>query len=87
MAAAFLIFFVAVYWPVMLREEEFLRQNFGEAYDHYAQVVPLFFPKLFRRAPDRSRFRWELYRTNHEYEAALGYVAGIVFLAMKIWLR
>ena len=87
LGVACLVFFLAVYWPVMRREEEFLRQEFGESYDHYAEAVPLFFPKVHGISAQGERFRWELYRKNREYEAALGYVAGLVFLALKIWLR
>ena len=88
LGAAALLFFLGVYWPVMRREEEFLRREFGETYDRYAPTVPLFFPKL--RAVSTAggeKFRWQLYRQNREYEAALGYAAGMVFLALKIWLR
>ncbi len=34
-----------------------------------------------------ERFRWQQYRRNREYEAALGYLAVLVFLALKAWLR
>ncbi len=84
---AFLALFLLVYWPVMRREENFLRQEFGETYARYAKAVPLFFP-AFRRAPaSEEKFRWERYRKNREFEAALGYLTGMVFLALKIWLR
>jgi protein-S-isoprenylcysteine O-methyltransferase Ste14 len=87
LGAAFLLLFVAVYRPVILREETYLRKEFGDAYNQYAEVVPLFMPKIGRRSSGQDKFRWDLYRRNHEYEAALGYVAGILFLALKIWLR
>ena len=87
LGAAFLLFFVAVYWPVILREENFLRKEFGDAYNQYADAVPLFIPKMSRRSPGQDKFRWDLYRKNREYEAALGFLAGILFLALKIWLR
>ena len=31
----FLIFFLLIYWPVMRREEDFLRSQFGAEYDRY----------------------------------------------------
>jgi hypothetical protein len=37
-------------------------------------------------APE-EKFRWERYRKNREYEAALGYLTGLVFLAVKLRLR
>jgi protein-S-isoprenylcysteine O-methyltransferase Ste14 len=87
LGAAFLAYFLAVYWPVMRREEQALRAHFGEAYDRYAEAVPLFFPKVRRAEPGTERFRWERYRKNREYEAALGCLAGVAFLTLKIWLR
>jgi protein-S-isoprenylcysteine O-methyltransferase Ste14 len=87
LGVAFLAYFLAVYWPVMLREAQFLRREFGAAYDQYAEAVPLFFPRLGAASGDAQRFSWELYRNNREYEAALGSAAGLLFLALKLWLR
>jgi protein-S-isoprenylcysteine O-methyltransferase Ste14 len=84
---AFLVLFLGVYWPVIRREEHFLRREFGDVYDRYAEAVPLFFPRPRKAMGGGEEFRWEQYRKNREYEAALGYVAGMVFLALKIWLR
>jgi protein-S-isoprenylcysteine O-methyltransferase Ste14 len=86
LGVAFLALFFLVYWPVMRREEQFLRKEFGEAYAKYASVVPFFFPS-WRRAPETGEgFRWEFYRKNHEYQAAGGFLAGILFLALKMLL-
>jgi protein-S-isoprenylcysteine O-methyltransferase Ste14 len=85
--AAFVAFFFAVYWPVIRREEKALRQEYGEAYARYEQNVPLFFPRIQGAFEGGESFRWEQYRRNREYEAALGYVACVVFLALKSWLR
>ncbi|MBZ5542197.1 MAG: isoprenylcysteine carboxylmethyltransferase family protein [Acidobacteriia bacterium] len=83
---AFLALFLLVYWPVMRREEQFLRKEFGEAYGKYASGVPFFFPS-WRRAPERREgFYWRLYRKNREYQAAAGYGGGILFLALKMLL-
>lgn len=90
---AFLVFFLLVYWPVMRREEDFLRRQFSEAYARYAASTPLFFPtfvatpKVGQSLVPEEKFQWERYRKNHEYEAALGYLAGLVFLAVKLQLR
>jgi len=86
----FVCFFILIYVPVMRREENFLRRKFGEAYEQYARSASLFFPTFTARSkatvssasPDG--FRWERYRRNHEYDAALGYLAGLVFLAIKL---
>jgi protein-S-isoprenylcysteine O-methyltransferase Ste14 len=85
LALACVVLFAAIYWPVIRREEEYLRREFGEVYDHYAQRVPLFFPR-FRRPTGRGKFQWKQYRKNHEYRAFLGYLAIMIFLALRIWL-
>jgi protein-S-isoprenylcysteine O-methyltransferase Ste14 len=78
--------FVAVYWPVIRREEAFLRREFGEAYERYARSVPVFLPR-FRKAADGEEFQWKRYRKNREYEALFGYLAAMLFLALRIWFR
>jgi hypothetical protein len=106
LGAAFVVLFPAIYWPVMRGEEEFLRRQFGETYDRYAQQVPFFIPRWHRtglggtfqaapidqgasfpRASSGGAFQWKQYWKNHEYEAFLGFVAVMIFLAFKIWLR
>jgi protein-S-isoprenylcysteine O-methyltransferase Ste14 len=87
MGAAFAAFFLLVYWPVMEREAQFLQREFPGAFEPYARQVPLFFPKLPRSAAASEKFQWGLYLKNREYEAAMGYVAAMLFLALKMWLR
>lgn len=84
---AFVVFFLVVYLPVMRREERNLRRHFGREYDDYAAAVPLLFPhqKPLKSLP--AKFEWKRYRKNREFEAALGYLAGVVFLVAKILLR
>jgi protein-S-isoprenylcysteine O-methyltransferase Ste14 len=89
LALAFLVLYTAVYAPVMRREEAELRIQFGEAFERYVAAVPLFIPGLPKRrnrAAAADRFRWERYRKNREYEAALGYVLVMLFLAIKMVL-
>jgi protein-S-isoprenylcysteine O-methyltransferase Ste14 len=87
LGAVFLLFFIFVYFPVIQREAEELRRRFGRAYEQYAEQVPLFFPTARHKKPAEQRFRWSRYVRNREYEAALGYVAAVLFLAIKIKLR
>jgi protein-S-isoprenylcysteine O-methyltransferase Ste14 len=90
LALSFLVLFPLIYGTVMVREEDLLREKFGETFERYASAVPLFVPGLAARGdrpPSEERFRWERYRRNHEYEAALGFAAGMVFLVLKMWLR
>lgn len=86
LALAFILLFGAIYWPVIRREEEYLRREFRGVYDEYAQRVPLFLPR-FRRPEGSEKFEWKQYLKNHEYEAFFGYLVVMVFLAFRIWLR
>jgi protein-S-isoprenylcysteine O-methyltransferase Ste14 len=83
----FVVYFLLVYSLVMRREEDYLRQRFGEAYARYAARVPLFFPALRAGPAHEKAFRWARYWRNREYEAALGYLAAIVFLFLKLTWR
>ncbi len=87
LGAVFVVFFLLVYSLVMRREEDFLRQQFGEAYAQYAARVPLFFPTFHKAQPAGRVFRWEHYRKNREYEAALGYLTAMVILFLKLRWR
>jgi protein-S-isoprenylcysteine O-methyltransferase Ste14 len=87
---AFVTLFAMVYWPVIRREEAFLRRQFGETYDRYAARVPLLLPRGSGAAPGHAaggKFCWTRYRENREYEALLGYLAGLCFLILKMKLR
>jgi len=86
LALGFVFFFLVVYWPVIRREEDFLRREFGAAYEDYARRVPAFFPRWPREGGD-NRFLFSQYRKNHEYEALLGYVVLLIILAFKLRLR
>ncbi len=86
LALAFALLFAAVYWPVIRREEDYLRRQFGEVYDGYAKRVPLFLPR-YRRLAVGEKFQWKQYWKNREYEAFLGYLAVLIFLVFKIRLR
>ena len=49
--------------------------------------MPFFLPRLRPADTGGERFRWATYRRNREYQAALGFVAGAVFLYVKMILR
>lgn len=86
-AFVFVLLFLLVYWPVIRREEDLMRQTFGEAYDQYARRTPLFLPFRASARGPREPFRWERYRRNREYEAAAGYAGVVAFLVLKMMLR
>ncbi len=83
--AAILAVYFAVFYPaVVRREEQELRSLYGSAFDGYAARVPLFWPRRTgSRAAGSQRFSWAVYRRNREYRAALGFLAGMALL----WLR
>jgi protein-S-isoprenylcysteine O-methyltransferase Ste14 len=87
LGAAFVAYFLAIYWPVMNREAKALRQKHGEAFDIYAHAVPLFLPQWGRSPAREDKFLWSRYRSNREYEATLGFLAVVIFLALKTYLR
>jgi len=87
MGVALAAFFTLVYWPVMQREAQFLRREFPATFELYARQVPLFLPKWPRHPTPPAKFEWLLYLKNREYEAAAGYVAAMVFLALKLLMR
>jgi protein-S-isoprenylcysteine O-methyltransferase Ste14 len=73
--------FALVYFPVIEQEEKHLRKLFPEFCD-YAARVPLLVPRG-RRMRSGERFRASLYLRNEEYNAALGYLAGLAWLVWR----
>ena len=88
LAALFAAVFLLVYLPVIQNEEQHLRQIFPE-YAAYAGRVPALFPRLTLRSAPLSEkksnpFRAALYLRNQEYQAGLGFLAGMLFLLWKM---
>ena len=73
--------FLFVYLPVIELEEEHLRKLFP-SYEVYCERVPMLVPRLPKDGAER-RFRWPLYRRNEEYNALLGFLAGVGVLLWK----
>ena len=81
LALLFAVVFLLVYLPVILLEEQHLRQLFPE-YADYARRVPSLLP--WRTGwPGSNRFSPQLYWKNQEYQAAFGFLAGAALLAWK----
>lgn len=82
--------YLALFYPaVMRREESELQAHYGEDFQRYASGVPLFWPR-FPRAANGGRaeaFSTALYRRNREYQAAIGFVLGLLVLWARMhWL-
>lgn len=89
-AAIVVAAYLALFYPaVMRREEAELKAHYGEDFQRYASRVPLFWPRLPRVANrnDAEGFSTQLYRKNREYQAAIGFVLGLVVLWARMrWL-
>lgn len=84
LAALFVVVFLLVYLPVIQNEEQHLRKIFPE-YAAYAERVPALFPRFSGAAEKNSNpFRTVLYLKNQEYNAGLGFLAGMLFLLWKM---
>ena len=81
-----IIFFVAVYVPVIRGEENFLRGKFPE-YSDYTRQVPSLLPRTLWFRGVTSGFARELYLRHREYNSLLGAAAILAVLIAKIlWL-
>ena len=81
LAAVFSGVFVCVYLPVIELEEQHLRNLFPD-YADYAARVPMLMPR-YSGSRNPAPFRWKLFHKNQEYQAVLGYLAGLVLLIFK----
>jgi protein-S-isoprenylcysteine O-methyltransferase Ste14 len=81
----FALVFVLVYLPVIQLEEQHLRRLFP-GYAEYAAGVRVLWPRL-TAYPNRSAdsFNVTLYMKNQEYQAAAGWIGGVLFLVWKAW--
>jgi len=84
--AILVIFFAAVYVPVIRGEENFLRGRFPE-YSDYTRQVPRLIPRSLWFRGATSGFSRELYLRHREYNSLLGAAAILAVLIAKIlWL-
>lgn len=77
--------FLFIYLPVITLEEQHLRDLFP-TFPEYAAQVPRLLPRRIY-GEKTARFGFQLYRKNREYEAGLGFLAGVALLAGKSYLR
>jgi protein-S-isoprenylcysteine O-methyltransferase Ste14 len=85
LAVLFAVVFLFIYLPAIELEEQHLRKLFPD-FTVYAQRVPALWPTLkpLRRT---ERFRWDLYVRNREYQAAIGFAVGAVYLVIRAFTR
>jgi len=86
-AGLLLLYFLVFYPTIIKRERERLARLFPSTYPSYRALVPLFLPRLTRRAAaGNGAFRWPLFKQNKEYRAEAGTAALWLLLAVKILL-
>lgn len=83
-AAVAVMFFLAVYLPVIRGEEEYLRSRFP-GFEKYAKEVPRLLPRVSTGSGEKGSFSWELYKKHREYNAILGALAVSAILLVKIF--
>jgi len=83
LGALFAAVFLFVYLPVIQLEQEHLHSLFT-GYAEYARQVPALLPRL-TPAPAKNPhpFQVVLYLRNQEYQAAIGFVIGTLYLLWK----
>ncbi len=80
------VLFAAIYIPVIRSEEAFLRGQFPD-FDDYARRVPRFVGLVRNHGnTQRGAFSRDLYWKHREYNAAIGTLAMLVALALKVVL-
>lgn len=85
-AVALTALFLAIYWPVILGEEEYLRAQFPE-YGEYCRRVPRLLPRPWgAHAAVRGQFSFKLYRKHREYNSILGSFCVYLVLIARIFL-
>ena len=85
----FVALFLGIYFPVMRVESATLSRLFGQNYQQYARLVPLFLPRLTPyRDPgaNNSGFDASLYMRYREYRAVLGLLLAWAVLVLKSYL-
>ena len=83
---ALVVMFFAIYLPVILDEEAFLRQKFPE-FEEYARRVPRMLPRIapYSRG-DSGGFSFDLYMKHREWNALAGTLLMAAALMVKMML-
>ncbi len=80
----FMIYFLAVYIPVMHAEMVDLGKLFGKEYQAYAASVPLFLPRIYSKNTGEGHFDVALYLRHREYRVIIGYTLALGFFAARV---
>jgi protein-S-isoprenylcysteine O-methyltransferase Ste14 len=82
-------FFVLIYGPTIRDERVGIRARFPDAYDEWERNVPSFVPRptpwrASGTTDDHEGFDFNLYMRHGEWRAALGYVAVLGYLILRL---
>lgn len=77
------VFFLAIYLPVIRDEQNYLRRHFS-GYAEYTRQVPSLVPRALRFRGLTQGFSRELYFRHREYNALLGAAAMLAVLVAKL---
>jgi len=77
------VFFLAIYLPVIRGEQNYLRQHFS-GYAEYTRQVPSLLPRSLSFQGLTRGFSRELYFRHREYNALLGAAAMLAVLVAKL---
>ncbi len=89
LGAIFAALFLGIYLPVMRVEAATIAELFGEEYRRYAGAVPLFVPRVTPYRDELAqgvKFDASLYLRYREYRAAIGLLAALGMLTLKVFL-
>ena len=79
--------FTFIYLPAIQLEQQHLHDLFPQ-YPAYAMRVPMLIPRLSVRTAGGQPFTWAQYKKNREYQAAIGFAAGMAWLVVRfLWVR
>lgn len=82
-AIVLVVFFFAIYVPVIRGEQNYLREHFSE-YNDYTGRVPSLLPRTIWFKGATQGFSRDLYFRHREYNALLGAAAVLLILVAKI---
>jgi len=82
LAVLFGAVFLLIYLPAIELEEQHLGSLFPE-FAKYRERIPALWPTI-HPLQSGGAFRWSLYVRNREYQALLGFLAGVALLAAKV---
>lgn len=87
LAAIFgLLAFTVIYRPALHNEAAYMHKLFGEEFERWATVVPLFLPR-WTSYPSQGKYQWSLLIQHREHKNALAMLGGIILFVVIWWFQ